>query len=78
MSCASRYGRSAPRSSKAAASRSRLAIRKRHGVLRFLDPDALAGFLHEAGLAVEQQFGDWDMGPLTNASEEIITIARRL
>jgi SAM-dependent methyltransferase len=49
-----------------------------HGALRFLDPDALAGFLHEAGLAVEQQFGDWDMGPLTNASEEIITIARRL
>ncbi len=47
------------------------------GALRFLDPATLNGFLHEAGFAVDQQFGDWDRGPLTDASEEIITIARR-
>jgi ubiquinone/menaquinone biosynthesis C-methylase UbiE len=47
------------------------------GRLRFLDPAALAGFLEEAGFGVEQQFGDWEGGPLSGASEEIVTIARR-
>jgi SAM-dependent methyltransferase len=47
------------------------------GTLRFLDPEALGAFLEEAGFAVEAQFGDWDRGPLTEASEEIITVARR-
>jgi len=47
------------------------------GALRFLDPDTLAAFLHEAGFVVEEQFGDWRGGPLTDTSEEIITIARR-
>ena len=47
------------------------------GTLRFLDPDALAGFLHEAGFVLEEQFGDWHRGPLTDASEEIITVVRR-
>jgi SAM-dependent methyltransferase len=47
------------------------------GTLRFLDPEALAGFLDEAGFAVERQFGDWWREPLTGASAEIITIARR-
>ena len=45
--------------------------------LRFLDAGALSVFLTDAGLAVEEQFGDWDRRPLTEASPEIITIARR-
>ena len=48
-----------------------------HGRLRFLEPGSLSAFLHEAGFVVEEQFGDWEGGPLTDASEEIITIARR-
>ena len=47
------------------------------GALRFLDADELAGFLARAGLAIEEQFGDWDGRPLADASPEIITIARR-
>jgi len=47
------------------------------GALRFIDAEALAAFLAEAGLVIEEQFGDWDRGPLTEASPEIITIARR-
>ena len=47
------------------------------GALRFLDPGTLNGFLDGAGFAVDRQFGDWDRGPLTDASAEIITIARR-
>jgi SAM-dependent methyltransferase len=46
------------------------------GVLRFLAPDALAAFLDEAGFVIEQQYGDWDRGPVTEASKELITIAR--
>jgi hypothetical protein len=45
--------------------------------LRFLAPDSLAVFLGEAGLVVEEQFGDWARSPLTAGSPEIITIARR-
>ena len=45
--------------------------------LRFLDADSLSSFLSQAGLAIEEQFGDWDRQPLTDASPEIITIARR-
>ncbi len=47
------------------------------GALRFLEPAALAAFLVEAGLVIEEQFGDWTRAPLTDASPEIITIARR-
>lgn len=47
------------------------------GALRFLDAQALAEFLADAGLAVEEQFGDWDGAPLTETSAEIITIARK-
>jgi SAM-dependent methyltransferase len=47
------------------------------GVLRFVRPEALASFLDDAGFEIEEQFGDWKRGPLTDASEEIITIARR-
>jgi ubiquinone/menaquinone biosynthesis C-methylase UbiE len=45
--------------------------------LRFLDKDRLAEFLTEAGLVIEEQYGDWDRHPLTETSPEIITIARR-
>jgi hypothetical protein len=44
-----------------------------HSILRFLDK---AGLAH-AGLMIEAQFGDWDRSPFTDASPEIITIARR-
>ena len=47
------------------------------GELRFLSPDALTGFLDEAGFVIEEQFGDWNREPLCAASQEIITIARR-
>jgi SAM-dependent methyltransferase len=47
------------------------------GELRFLSPEALARFLHESGFAIEEQFGDWHRGPITDSSEEIVTIARR-
>ena len=46
------------------------------GALRFLDAEALAAFLSEAGLAIEAQYGDWTRRPLTATSPEIITIAR--
>jgi SAM-dependent methyltransferase len=44
--------------------------------LRFLDVDSLASFLSGAGLAVEEQFGDWTGAPLSDTSPEIITVAR--
>lgn len=44
--------------------------------LRFLDGDALSGFLTGAGLTVVERYGDWDRSPLTAASPEIITVAR--
>ena len=45
--------------------------------LRFLDADAVASFLSDAGLTIEEQFGDWDRSPLTETSPEIITVTRR-
>jgi SAM-dependent methyltransferase len=45
--------------------------------LRFLDADSLLVFLSGADLVIEEQFGDWDRGLLTDASPEIITVARR-
>lgn len=46
-------------------------------MLRFLDRERLASVLSDAGLVVEEQFGDWDRQPVTQESPEIITIARR-
>ncbi|MFJ9864572.1 class I SAM-dependent methyltransferase [Streptomyces sp. NPDC101165] len=44
--------------------------------LRFLDADALDGFLGEAGLAVAERYGDWGRRPMAPApSPEIITVA---
>jgi SAM-dependent methyltransferase len=48
-----------------------------HSTLRFLDAPTLNRFLAGAGLVVEEQLGDWDRSPLTAASPEIITSARR-
>jgi len=45
--------------------------------LRFLDAGSLVPFLAEAGLVVDEQFGDWDRSPPTDKSPEIITIARK-
>jgi SAM-dependent methyltransferase len=45
--------------------------------LRFVEADALAALLIDAGLVIDQQFGDWDGRPLTDTSPEIITVARR-
>jgi len=45
--------------------------------LRFLDATSLSSFLSGAGMAIEQQFGDWSGEPLGDTSPEIITIARR-
>jgi SAM-dependent methyltransferase len=45
--------------------------------LRFLDAESLSAFLSAAGLAIEEQFGDWKRSALCDASPEIITVARR-
>ncbi|MEW9522010.1 class I SAM-dependent methyltransferase [Streptomyces tubercidicus] len=45
--------------------------------LRFLGVAALDTFLAEAGFEVEARYGDWNRGPVTSTSREIITIARR-
>ncbi len=45
--------------------------------LRFLDSQAVARFLADAGLAIDEQFGDWDRQPLSDDQPEIITLARR-
>lgn len=45
--------------------------------LRFLGPGPLSSFLSGAGLAVEEQFGDWARNPPTATSPEIITVSRR-
>ncbi len=44
--------------------------------LRFLGADPLSLFLTDAGLTIEEQFGDWDRQPFTDSSPEIITVAR--
>ncbi|MER6996129.1 class I SAM-dependent methyltransferase [Streptomyces sp. NPDC000410] len=45
--------------------------------LRFLDARSLSRFLAGAGLGIEEQYGDWERGPLNDTSPEIITIARK-
>jgi SAM-dependent methyltransferase len=45
--------------------------------LRFLGEEELSSFLSGAGLEIEEQLGDWDRQPLTEASPEIITVTRR-
>lgn len=50
--------------------------KRSHSTLRFLDAETLSSFLADAGFVIEEQYGDWDGQPFTNASPEIITIAR--
>ena len=45
--------------------------------LRFLDVPSLNGFVADAGLVVDEQYGYWDRTPVTDTSPEIITIVRR-
>jgi ubiquinone/menaquinone biosynthesis C-methylase UbiE len=45
--------------------------------LRFLDANSLRSFLSEAGLEIEQQYGDWNRQSLRADSPEIITLAKR-
>ena len=45
--------------------------------LRFLDADSLSLFLAGAGLAIVEQFGDWNRQQFESTSPEIITITRR-
>lgn len=52
------------------------ALRLDRASLRFLDADALVSVLADAGFGIEAQYGDWERGPLTQESPEIITIAR--
>jgi SAM-dependent methyltransferase len=51
-------------------------LREDAGSLRFLDVEPLNGFLSEAGFEIEAQYGDWERGPITAQSKEIVTIAR--
>jgi SAM-dependent methyltransferase len=51
-------------------------LRRDRARLRFLEVDPLAAFLSGAGFRIEAQYGDWSRAPLTEASPEIITIAR--
>lgn len=45
--------------------------------LRFLDATSLSSFLSDAGMTIDEQFGDWSRQPVSDTSPEIITIARR-
>lgn len=44
--------------------------------LRFLGAGEIEALLQTAGLRIEEQFGDYEGGCLTNTSPEIVTIAR--
>ena len=52
-------------------------LRADRGQLRFIELGELNTFLTAAGFTVEEQYGDWRRGPLTDASRAIVTIARR-
>lgn len=60
-----------------AAAPSGMVVRVDRARLRFLDVPELDGFLDRAGFVVEARYGDWQRGPVTRASREIVTIARR-
>lgn len=47
------------------------------GSLRFVPPDRLRAFLADAGFTIEDWYGDWQRGPVTDTSPEVIVIARR-
>lgn len=62
--------------SETTSTRSGEALRTDRMSLRFLDVAGLDAFLGEAGFEVEARYGDWSRGPLTDTSEDIITVAR--
>lgn len=45
--------------------------------IRFIERDHLADLIARAGLAPRAWYGDWDRGPFTRASSEIIAVAGR-
>lgn len=51
-------------------------LRVDRGVLRFLDAAGIDRFLDGAGFETAERYGDWRRGPLTDASGEIVTVAR--
>lgn len=59
------------------ATRDQTVLRVDRASLRFLGVPELAHFLTGAGFTIAEQYGDWARGPITPASREIITIARR-
>lgn len=52
-------------------------LRVSRASLRFPGPGELSALLVGAGFAIESQYGDWHRGPITGASREIVTVARR-
>jgi len=51
-------------------------LREDPGSLRFLDVETLNTFLADTGFEVQEQYGDWERGPITAESQEIVTVAR--
>ena len=45
--------------------------------LRYVFPREMEALLHYNGFTVLEQFGDWDSGPLTSASRNMIFVCRR-
>jgi SAM-dependent methyltransferase len=58
------------------ATRSGEPLRVDRARLRFLDADGVDRFLGAAGFEVEARYGDWSRGPFTEASDDIVTVAR--
>ena len=48
-----------------------------HSTLRLFDVNELASCLTEAGLTIEEQYGDFEHRPLRDESMEIVTVIRR-
>ena len=46
--------------------------------LRTVFPQELEALLHYNGFAVVERYGDWNLGPLTNESESMILVCRRV
>ena len=53
------------------------ALEHSHSTLRFLDADAVIAFIRQAGLSVEEMWGDFDRSPVSASSTEIVVVARR-
>ncbi|USY18498.1 class I SAM-dependent methyltransferase [Nocardiopsis exhalans] len=51
-------------------------LRVDRGVLRFTSAGEIDRFLGGAGFETAERYGDWQRGPFTDASGEIITVAR--